>query len=208
MASLLDKDPSGGGIARCRAPHQITAGIRYILEVLLQLSSLGQILWRVRWGYLFFHKVALSGICGSSSFNHVVWPKSPCVFQVRKLVFCLKRRRAALMELLDDPTRLIEVFVDDPLRYPVRFPPQSAAVLPCPTCYARFTTSPILLAVSPGSLVVSKTITSGAGPRYADFRTSSRYASRSCAIRSSRRTVSILAAGRSSGPETWVRAKR
>src|SRR5262249_36023496 len=118
-ASLLDKQPSGGGVAGSGAPHQITIGIGDLGKQVLQyLLSLGHVGWGGRWDHFLLDEEALSGISGSLSLDHVIGTtrNSPSVLQILKLVSGLEGGCAGLVELLDHPARLIEVFVHDTFR--------------------------------------------------------------------------------------------
>ena len=97
-------------------PHQVAIGIRNLRkEVSQHLRPLGQIRWHIRWQHLLFDEEALSGISGGLGLDHVVGPDRPSPLQIPELVPGLVRGGAARVELLDHPTWLVEVLVDDAL---------------------------------------------------------------------------------------------
>ena len=85
----------------------------FIIEILDNANEFGWVCWGRIPDDLFLDNPTLSRISRGPRFHHVVWMNRPGPFQILELVSGLEWGCAALVELLDHSTRLIEVFVDD-----------------------------------------------------------------------------------------------
>ncbi len=115
---LLDKNPSWRRIVGRVAKYHVACSVLYsgIVEILDDPAELSPVCWGRVPDYLLLYQETLERISRSVNLDHVIGTprNSPCPLQVLKLVSGLKWRGAALMELLDHPSGLVEVLVDDP----------------------------------------------------------------------------------------------